>query len=154
MHVAIATIDDATEILALQRLAYQTEAVLYNDWSIPPLTQTLDELRAEFAHMMILKTSLKDRIVGSVRAYERDGVCFIGRLIVHPQFQRQGIGSRLMRAVECSFSAAAKFELFTGNKSEGNIQLYKRLGYGICRTQVVSSNLSLVFLEKVVRSAL
>jgi ribosomal protein S18 acetylase RimI-like enzyme len=154
VHVALATINDATEILALQRLAYQTEAALYNDWSIPPLMQTLDELRAEFAHMMILKTGLKDRIVGSVRAYERGGVCFIGRLIVHPQFQRQGIGSRLMRAVESSFSAAAKFELFTGNKSEGNIRLYKRLGYGICRTQVVSSNLSLVFLEKVVRSAL
>jgi hypothetical protein len=36
-----AVLDDAPAILELQRNAYRSEAVLYNDWSIPPLTQTL-----------------------------------------------------------------------------------------------------------------
>lgn len=35
---------DAAAILALQKLAYQSEARLYNDFSIPPLLQTLEEL--------------------------------------------------------------------------------------------------------------
>ena len=36
-------------ILALQKLAYESEARLYDDWKLPPLTQTLDSLQAEFA---------------------------------------------------------------------------------------------------------
>lgn len=43
MHHAImpAIPDDAPELLALQRLAYQSEARLYGDWAIPPLTKRL-----------------------------------------------------------------------------------------------------------------
>jgi hypothetical protein len=35
---------DAEEILDLQRLAYESEARFYEDWTIPPLTQTLEQL--------------------------------------------------------------------------------------------------------------
>ncbi len=31
------------------------------------------------------------RLVGSVRASERDGICHIGRLIVHPDYRRKSI---------------------------------------------------------------
>src|SRR6266568_3636817 len=55
VQIGPATIDDAPAILDLQKLAYHTEAVLYHDWSIPPLTQTLPELRAEFTDWKILK---------------------------------------------------------------------------------------------------
>ena len=148
MEILSATIDDAPAILELQKLAYQTEAVLYNDWSLPPLTQTLAELRAEFAETKILKACRGKLIVGSVRAIQREGICSIGRLMVHPQYQRQGLGSRLMQAIESLFPEAAKFELFTGSKSEGNIRLYERLGYRSSRNERLSVNLSLVFFEK------
>jgi len=36
------------EILSLQKLAYQSEAKLLNDYTIQPLTQTLIELQNEF----------------------------------------------------------------------------------------------------------
>src|SRR5712691_13101310 len=148
VQIVPATIDDAPAILDLQKLAYRTEAILYNDWSIPPLTQTLAELRAEFADWKILKASHGNRIIGSVRAIERNGICSIGRLMVHPQHQRQGIGVRLMQTIESMFPEAAKFELFTGSKSEGNIRLYERLGYRSSRNERLSVNLSLVFFEK------
>lgn len=35
--ITIAGRDDAAAILELQRLAYQSEAELYQDWNIPPL---------------------------------------------------------------------------------------------------------------------
>ena len=44
--------------------------------------------------------------------------------MVHPQHQRQGIGGSLMQTIESMFPEASKFELFTGNRSEGNIRLY------------------------------
>ena len=143
-----ATIDDAAAILDLQKLAYQSEARLYDDWSIPPLTQTLEDLHAEFSRAKFLKATVDDAIVGSVRATENEGICSIGRLIVHPDYQGRGIGTRLMQAIEAMFPEVRKFELFTGSKSEGNIRLYTRLGYSISRTQQLSAKVLLVFMEK------
>jgi len=53
-----------------------------------------------------------------------------------------------MQAIESMFPEASKFELFTGNRSEGNIRLYERLGYHSSRSERMSANLSLVFFEK------
>lgn len=149
-----ATPEDAETILALQKLAYQSEARLYNDWSLPPLTQTLESLREEFTTSVILKATVDNRIVGSVRAKINEDTCAIGRLIVHPEFQGRGIGSKLLQAIEASCTGAAKFELFTGSKSEANIRLYQRHGYAITRTQTVSPTVTLTFLEKPAKVAL
>ena len=54
-EITHAQIEDAEEILELQKLAYQSEAVIYNDWSIPPLTETFEEIRAEFSKYTFLK---------------------------------------------------------------------------------------------------
>jgi len=45
---------DLPKILALQKLAYRQEAEIYNDYSIPPLTQTLNQLEEEFISKVIL----------------------------------------------------------------------------------------------------
>jgi ribosomal protein S18 acetylase RimI-like enzyme len=139
---------DAESILALQKFAYQSEAELYNDWTLPPLTQTLESLLEEFASSVVLKAVSGERIVGSVRAKVATGICAIGRLVVHPDYQGQGIGSRLLRSIESRFPDVTKYELFTGSKSEANIRLYQRHGYNISRTQALSPTVSLTFLEK------
>jgi Acetyltransferases len=158
---------DAPAILALQRLAYQAEALRYNDWTLPPLTQPLEALEAEFTRLTILKAvprldpdqaaALPEEelpvpgalpIVGSVRAGLSHGVCQIGRLIVHPEHQRQGLGGALLGAIEARFPKAERYALFTGARSEGNIRLYLHHGYGVVRRQEMTPELTLVFLEK------
>ena len=139
---------DAAAILALQKLAYQSEARLYDDWKLPPLTQSLDSLRAEFDSSRVLKALDGETLVGSVRARGTSGICHIGRLIVAPGLQGRGIGTRLMRAVEAEFPDVDRFELFTGSRSEANLRLYERLGYRRSREQVLSPAVTLVFLEK------
>lgn len=144
-----ATLADAREILLLQKAAYRQEADLYNDDTIPPLTQTLAEIEAEFHRQTFLAASLSGRIVGSVRAFVRDGTVHIGRLIVAPECQRRGLGTRLMGAVEERFKDIPRFELFTGEKSTGNLAFYHGLGYKIFRRERLSEKVVLVFLEKV-----
>ena len=143
-----AQVEDAEVILDLQKRAYLSEAEIYNNASIPPLTQTLDEIRTEFDKQIFLKALIDERIIGSVRAYQTEGTCHIGRLIVHPDFQNRGIGSRLMNKIEGIFEQARRFELFTGDNSERNLYLYQKLGYREYRRQKFQEDLVLVFLGK------
>ena len=140
--------EDAKEILDLQHLAYQSEAEIYNDYGIAPLTQDLAGIRADFERRLFLKTAIEGRIIGSVRAHLVQGTCFIGRLIVHPDFQNRGIGACLMKAIEARFPQAGRFELFTGHRSERNLHLYRKLGYRDFSEEKVSSGLTLKYLEK------
>ena len=46
---------DLEEILALQYLAYQSEAALFGNKDIPPLKETIGEVEAEYDKGLILK---------------------------------------------------------------------------------------------------
>lgn len=148
MNIEVTTTQDAQSILELQKLAYVSEAEIYNDYDIDPLTQTLDSLQDDFEKQVFFKVSVNGKIVGSVRGYVDNGTCYIGRLIVHPEFQNQGIGKQLMNKIESFFKYAERYELFTGHRSERNLYLYQKLGYSVYKTEQVNDNLVLVFLEK------
>ncbi len=150
MIIERAALKDALEILALQKLAFQGEAELHQDYSIPPLNQTLDETIQEFHDQIVLKASIDGRIVGSVRAFAENSTCVIGKLIVHPEHQNQGIGTRLLNEIEALFKDSNRFELFTGYKSERSLYLYRKFGYNEFSRKVVSEKLTLIFLEKTV----
>ncbi|WP_198936769.1 GNAT family N-acetyltransferase [Domibacillus epiphyticus] len=34
----------------------------------------------------------RGKIIGSVRAYEKEGICYIGKLMVQPAYQNKGLG--------------------------------------------------------------
>jgi GNAT superfamily N-acetyltransferase len=148
-----ATIGDAAEILALQRLAYRSEAQIYGDWTLPPLLQTLEEVLEQFRNHVFLKAVIEGSIIGSVRSCMSASTCHIGRLIVHPNWRNQGIGTRLLLVAERMHSDAGRFELFTGSRSSGNLRHYRRLGYKEFRREPLSNQVVLVYLEKRVLEA-
>lgn len=139
---------DAETILALQRLAYESEARRYQTWSIPPLVETLGAVRAHIAGDAVLKAMLGDRLVGSVRGVVAGRTCEVGRLIVHPDVQRQGIGSALLSAIEQRVPDVDAYELFTGDRSVENLRLYERHGYRESRREPLPTGVSLVYLRK------
>jgi ribosomal protein S18 acetylase RimI-like enzyme len=87
-------------------------------------------------------------IVGSVRAYLEKGTAYIGRLMVKPDSQNKGIGTKLMQAIEEHFRMADRYELFTGHRSARNLYLYRKLGYREFKQVPVNDWIVLVFLEK------
>jgi phosphoribosylanthranilate isomerase len=139
---------DLPEILVLQKLAYRSEAELNGDFSIPPLTQTLEGMEEDYASQTFLKAVVDGQIIGSVRAYLQYGTCHIGRLIVHPDWQNRGLGSRLMKEIEGCFADVERFELFTSERSSRNLYLYQKLGYCILRRERLNEYINLVYLEK------
>lgn len=151
--ISAATTADAIQILALQKRAYESEARLYNDWTIPPLMQPLESLVEEIQSIAVIKAMEGQTIVGSVRASLSSQTCFIGRLIVEPTRQGQGIGSMLLQAIEQTFPQATIFELFTGSKSGGNIRLYRRYGYEVTGTKVLSEQVTFVVMRKYAKTS-
>ena len=51
MNISQAKIANAEEILKLQKLAYQSEAERYNDYNIPPLKQTIPEVKEQLKNI-------------------------------------------------------------------------------------------------------
>lgn len=148
MNITKACIIDATEILELQKLAFISEAKIYNDFSIPPLLQTLNEIKEDFKSYIFLKYVEDGKIIGSVRGHIENDVCIVERLIVSDNFQGRGIGTNLMNKIEKAFCDCARYELFTGKKSLRTISLYEKLGYTIFKEKEINDNTTLVFLQK------
>lgn len=149
MNVVPALKEDLPAILELQKLCYLQEAEMYNDNTIQPLQEHLEDLELAFSQgTVFLKMIKNNAIIGSVRAYETEGTCYIGKLIVHPEHQNQGYGKSLLNTIETLFFKSERFELFTGHKSHKNLYLYTKLGYKEFERVAVHEGLELIFLEK------
>lgn len=123
--------DDAGEVLTLQRAAFVQEALIYDSVQMPPLTQTLEQVRAELEANLGCVAVTGGRIVGAARARRDGDLLLIGRISIAPDQQGAGLGSALLDAVEARGRSAGcrEAELFTGSLSEANLRLYERCGY-------------------------
>jgi GNAT superfamily N-acetyltransferase len=148
LDIELAKEPDLAEILALQKLAYQTEAEIYGDWNIAPLTQTLPQLQTEFKTKIILKVTDGLKVIGSVRGFIQENTGFIERLMTHPDHQNQGIGTALIEAIEARMTEASRFCLFTGHLSTRNIAFYKKRGYLEFKRERINEKLIFLWFEK------
>ena len=148
-NIKQADCSDLEEILSLQKVAFTEVAKLMGNFEIPPLLQTIQDVRSDFEQCIILKyISSSNQIIGSVRGNIYNGTdCYIGKLIVHPDFQNQGIGKALMYEIENYFPTCHKFTLFTGEETPNTLCLYKKVGYQVIYTKEVDG-LNLIYMEK------
>ena len=147
ISIAKSALTDVEEILRLQYVAYQSEAHIHNNFAIQPLTQTLEEIVAEYHKCTFLKAVQSSAIIGSVRAHVQGNTAYIGKLMVHPEHQGKGLGRRLLAAIEAEFPHK-RYELFTTCKSDRNIHIYKTSGYTRFREETGGVGIAFVYMEK------
>ncbi|MCL2090913.1 MAG: GNAT family N-acetyltransferase [Micrococcales bacterium] len=132
IQVRTVTDDDAGELFTLRRAAFVTEAQQYDDPHIPPLTQTLDELKDDLARddVITLGAWSGTRLVGSIRVLTEPGKATLGRFAVAPDLQGKGIGSRLLVEIVPRLPEGTdEVWVFTGRDSLQNLAFYASQGY-------------------------
>lgn len=119
------------KILDIQKEAFKMYVGdIFFQEKIPPLNETIEEVKKDFKTKCILVAEADGKITGSVRYIIKGGVCILDRLSVLPEFHRSGIGRKLVAEVEKqSLNKAHKIYLETGLLADNLIKFYTKLGF-------------------------
>lgn len=143
-----ATPGDAGELFTLMRACWVVEAQANDDLTIPPLTETLDDVRASLAagsswRTWVLRDPATTRLVGSMRGRliawgddpaDAPATWELGRLMVAPDLLGRGIGRALLRhGLADADPRARRAWLITGARSVRNQRLYRKAGFRVVR---------------------
>jgi ribosomal protein S18 acetylase RimI-like enzyme len=139
---------DATTILEIQRRAFAQEALLSENWEIPPLTEALDAIVEHIHSQTVLIARTEAHIIGSVRGIVAGTACTVRGLSIEPAHQGRGIGSSLLHAIEIAHPQVTHFELTTNTVMAGNVRFYERHGYAITELTRYSERITLAQMRK------
>ncbi|MEO9151922.1 MAG: tRNA (guanosine(37)-N1)-methyltransferase TrmD [Lapillicoccus sp.] len=133
LTVVVATAADAPEILVLQRACWVPEARANDTHEIPPMTESLEELRDSLLEWTTWVVRAGGRLVGSVRGRvsPQDATVWeTGRLMVAPDLQGRGLGRALLAHNESVAPGdCTTLWINTGTRSVGNLRMYRKAGY-------------------------
>ncbi len=138
----------ARSLHAVQMLAYRQEAELLGASRFPPLQRTVDDLR--LSAEQFLGAFLEGELVGalSVGIDDENRGMNIASLVVHPGYQRKGIGRELLIAAVAQHGAKG-MTVQTGARNVPALALYHRFGFKEYRRWIVGTDrLELVKLNR------
>jgi GNAT superfamily N-acetyltransferase len=121
----------ASELLTLQRQAYECEARLIGSRQIPPLNETLPQLQS--CGETFLGAFIAGRLVGAISWRILSETIDVHRLMVDPLHLRRGIGVTLLRAALGADASVTRAIVQTGADNEPAKALY--LGEGFDQTE-------------------
>ena len=110
----------------LQTLSYRREAELIGFHGIPQIEESHEALIASGADFYGFWSG--GRLAGAIALSHKDGLNFIDRLVVHPDFFRQGIGRALVE-MALGLHPGAEYRVSTGTLNEPAVQLYQSFGF-------------------------
>ena len=118
------------EIVKLEDILHLYQAVGWTNYTHQP--QMLEQA---LSHSLVIYLALDgDAVVGLIRLVG-DGFSsvFVQDLIVLPSYQRQGIGSSLMKEALENFKEAYQVQLVT-EETEKNVGFYRSMGFEVLST--------------------
>ncbi len=124
------TADDVGQVTVLQRCCWVEEALANDTMDIPALHESPEQVREWLTSWHATGLWRDGRLLGMVRSRRVDTDWHVGRLAVAPDLRGQGLGRWLLQTAEAAADPdCRRIVLFTGAKSQRNIDLYHSEGY-------------------------
>ncbi|PYE55385.1 GNAT family N-acetyltransferase [Deinococcus yavapaiensis] len=138
--------DVAARVLDLQRQSYEVEAALIGRRDLPPLHETLEDLRA--CGETFFGVFEREQLAGAV-SYKRLGdTVDVHRVMVRPAYFRRGVARTLVTFVETCEEDARRFVVSTGSLNAPAKRLYAHLGFREMGEREVAPGLTITEFEK------
>ena len=120
------------EVILKEYAVYKEAEILglYTSVGWTNYTDNPEMLRNAYINSLnIYGAYVDDKLIGIIRVVG-DGysVIFIQDLLVHPEFQRKGVGTLLLKRVLCEYDSVYQKHLITED-TEKTILFYKSLGF-------------------------
>lgn len=153
-----ANINNADEIKKLLNLVWMdTYKDFFSQQTVDYIineSQTVNKFKVEIQDEKILFLIAKDdenKIVGLVTAQEKEDGVFLKRLYIHPNYQRKGIGIKLLAGVIDSFKTANRIYLEVEKDNIKGSNFYNKYGFKAIRENEYDLNgdkFSTMLMEK------
>ena len=153
-QTTIHTVDHRVEALAraiwrVQQAAYQIEASLIEYPNLPPLWETVEEIRECNETFVVCLVANDTRHLIAVTSFEPiAGGVDICRMVVDPNHFRRGIATRLLQAVEAQAGHGQRITVSTAQKNQPAVTLYQHNGYKLHHQTILPDGLVIVHFEK------
>jgi tRNA (guanine37-N1)-methyltransferase len=134
-EVRLATLADAGEILTLQLACWVAEQRANPGVEIHAQRETVEDVRRWLGRWTVIVRRREGRLIAAARGRverhgDHAGAWDVGRLMVAPDLQGQGLGRDMLERIEAAAPAGvAAYVLFTGAGSADNLRMYKKAGY-------------------------
>lgn len=131
-HISLkkASIEDAEELLALQKEVFMPLYKKYNDHETSPVTQTMERFSERFELGNYYKILFDGTLAGSVHVHEKSpGLMRLRIISILERFHNKGIAQEVMQRLELMHPEADAWELDTILTEERNCYLYEKMGY-------------------------
>ncbi|PAE18561.1 GNAT family N-acetyltransferase [Bacillus sp. 7504-2] len=115
------------EVLELQKRSYQVEAELIGSNEIPPLKETLAQLKQ--CGEAFIGYFIDEELVGVLSFKIVKDVIDLHRVMVHPAYFRKGIAKQMVEYIEKKWESRPMMIVSTGAKNLPAIKFYSRLGF-------------------------
>jgi SAM-dependent methyltransferase/ribosomal protein S18 acetylase RimI-like enzyme len=132
----------AEQLYELQRDAYRVEAELIEYDGIPPLHESLAELRIRQLDWRGIR--IDGRIVAAIAVTGEARRCDIDRLVVDPRWHRRGLGRRLVESVLMHDIVTVS----TGTANAPALALYESLGFRRINVREIAPGVTVTSLDR------
>lgn len=146
-----ATVDDAEEILAMQKIAFAPLLEKYGDYQSNPAAESLETVKSRLNsdNIFTFFILLGDIKVGTIRVRVQDKICNLKQIIILPRYQHNGYARKAISLAEELFPLAECWELDTILQEERLCRLYTNAGYvPTGKIEKINENMSLIYFSK------
>ena len=131
LEIKAATTEDAQLLVDIYNKAFYEDFVIYGQ--CPGYGRTVDDMIKSINETSKYIACVGSNAVGAISVLKKDdGLYYLGALCVIPEYQRQGIGYKLLEFIKEQNKDWKKIELVTPADKEKNVSFYtKKCGFTI-----------------------